>query len=305
MKLFDDLNTYYPRLKNGPEPLCDDFIIFRLEDMLASTNMKELSKYAVPHRRNFFEITVGLKEPNAARITIGNEGFTSASNNLVFVSPTQVFSIDFKELEKQNLNEGFIIAFKPSFLIKKKRSFEIINRYRYFHSHTFPQYILDPQQLNPVISLLDNIYQEYTNDKIYAKEIVMGLMDVLLHSFNRVLSFNSDTYTSNSSEGIAARFEQKIVDDGTSLSSIARYASELNISPNYLSESVKKATGKNAKQVLLSHKLIIAKSLLQQHEKSIAQIADEMGYSEPTNFTKFFKQLTGITPNQFRSKNQY
>ncbi|WP_159025713.1 AraC family transcriptional regulator [Aquimarina sp. Aq78] len=300
MEVYNDINSYYPSDLKSPKTLYEDFKIMKLESIINSMNKKELEKYKKPHRRSFFEFSIGKKESNSPQVIIGANEFVGVDNNLMFTTMGQVFSIDFNDKLKAEENEGYIVAFKPSFMIKERGDFEIMNRFRFFNSYTFPHYILTSTQMDITNNLTQNMYKEYVNDEKYAREIIMGYLDVLLHSFNRILSLSPDTIAFTSYDRIAAHFEQEIFKDGIELVSIADYALRLNISPNYLSESVKKSTGKNARQVLLDHKLIIAKSLLQQRKRSIAEIAFEMGFSEPTNFTKFFKQMAGLTPNKFR-----
>ncbi|OJJ22187.1 hypothetical protein BKI52_09110 [marine bacterium AO1-C] len=303
MDVFEDILSYYPISQVSDQSSYQDFIILSLEELTQNLTEEHLSKYSKLHLRDFFEISIGVNESNAPSIEVGTDKIVTQDNNVVFVSPMQAFSIDFGSLGSLQMDRGYLLAFKPSFLVSNKRSFEIIHIFRFFNSYTFPQYVLTSEQLQPMISIFKNIYQEFTGNTSYAREIIKGYLEVLLHSFNRILKLNPTLVTTSTCEHIATRFEQKIIEDEHKISTIRDYASQLNISPNYLSECVKKVTGKNAKQVLLSHKLIVAKGLLQQHEKSIAEIAYEMEFTEPTNFTKFFKKMAGITPHQFRVSN--
>ncbi|APD06295.1 msm operon regulatory protein [Flavobacteriaceae bacterium UJ101] len=300
MNVYNDINSYYPNSLKSPKIIYEDFKIMRLENLINSLTIEDIEKYEKPHRRSFFEVSIGKKESNTPQVTIGLNKFIGIDNNLMFTSMGQVFSIDFHNRKKAESGDGYVIAFKPSFMIKERGDFEIMNRFRFFNSYTFPHYTLTSEQINTTNYLTQVMYKEYMNSEKYAREMIMGYLDVLLHIFNRILSLNTNETVLTSHDRIATLFEQEIFKDGVKLASIANYASRLHISPNYLSESVKRSTGKNAKQILLNHKMIMAKSLLQQRKKSISEIAFEMGFSEPTNFTKFFKQMTGLTPNQFR-----
>lgn len=301
METFSDINAYYAWHKKVPKRMVEDFKILRLENIGLEMDKEELQRLKIPHRRDFFELSFAQKEVSSTLIRVGNAKFKGIDNNVIFTSPHQVFSIDFgKKLEEQEVR-GFLIAFKPSFLIKEQRDFLIMNKFSFFNSYTCPNYILGEEQLGTVMNLVNRIYTEFVSDELYSLEIIKAYFEALLHLFNRILSINPIIAPTSSFNQIATRFEQKIIDSGSAIASIKEYANALNISPNYLSECVKKATGKSAKQILLSHKLIIAKSLLQEQDKNIAEIAYEMGYTEPTNFTKFFKQMTGTTPNQFRA----
>jgi AraC family transcriptional regulator, regulatory protein of adaptative response / methylphosphotriester-DNA alkyltransferase methyltransferase len=80
---------------------------------------------------------------------------------------------------------------------------------------------------------------------------------------------------------------------------INEIAEQLNIHPTHLSNTVRLATGKSACS-FYEHKIInIAKSLLEQTQTSITDIAHTLTY-DPSNFTKFFKAYVNKTPKQYR-----
>lgn len=78
-------------------------------------------------------------------------------------------------------------------------------------------------------------------------------------------------------------------------------AALLHVHPVHLSNTVKEVTGQSTCQFYEERILAIAKELLLSTNKTIADIAHQLTY-DPSNFTKFFKQYTGITPKQFRNQ---
>jgi AraC family transcriptional regulator, regulatory protein of adaptative response / methylphosphotriester-DNA alkyltransferase methyltransferase len=76
----------------------------------------------------------------------------------------------------------------------------------------------------------------------------------------------------------------------------------LFVHPVYLSNSVKEVTGKSTCDWYEEGLVRIAKELLLTTSASIGSIATRLTY-DPSNFTKFFKQYTGMTPMQFRKAN--
>jgi AraC family transcriptional activator of pobA len=86
----------------------------------------------------------------------------------------------------------------------------------------------------------------------------------------------------------------------TGLPDVKYFATRLHLSPNYLSDLLKKYTGKTTQEhvhLQLVHK---AKSLLWGTEKTISEIAYELGFEHPSHFTKIFKSKTGQSPKSFR-----
>lgn len=79
-----------------------------------------------------------------------------------------------------------------------------------------------------------------------------------------------------------------------------RYA----IHPNLFCYYFKKVTGKPFKRFVMEKKLEIAKHMLANTKRSISEIAKELGYSDVSNFTNFFKKLTGMSPGEYKKKYQ-
>jgi AraC family transcriptional regulator, transcriptional activator of pobA len=83
---------------------------------------------------------------------------------------------------------------------------------------------------------------------------------------------------------------------------IEEYAAILNVTSNYLSQSVKKASGKNASGFINDRILAEAKSLIRFTQLDIAEIAYQLNFTDPANFGKFFKKNTDQTPLAFRKQ---
>ena len=80
-------------------------------------------------------------------------------------------------------------------------------------------------------------------------------------------------------------------------------ATELNLSPGYFEDLIKKETGKTAQEYIQSKVIEVAKERVFDQSKPVGQIAYELGFKYPQHFTRFFKQLVGYSPNEYRSLN--
>jgi AraC family transcriptional regulator of adaptative response / methylphosphotriester-DNA alkyltransferase methyltransferase len=80
------------------------------------------------------------------------------------------------------------------------------------------------------------------------------------------------------------------------------FAALLFIHPRHLSNTIKLATGKSPCDFVEERIIAEAERFLSETKMSVAEIGQVFCYDEPTNFTKFFKGMTGITPLQFRKK---
>lgn len=78
------------------------------------------------------------------------------------------------------------------------------------------------------------------------------------------------------------------------------YAHALHITPNHLNKSVKEVTGDTAVSMMNRMTLLEAKSRLKNTALSISEIAYDLGFSDLSYFSKFFKRETGQTPLDYR-----
>jgi AraC-like DNA-binding protein len=81
------------------------------------------------------------------------------------------------------------------------------------------------------------------------------------------------------------------------------YAGSLNISTPYLNECVKTTTGYSVSWHIQQRVVLEAKRLLYHSDKSIKEIAGELGYDDYSYFTRLFVKVSGLTPVAFRNKN--
>lgn len=79
-------------------------------------------------------------------------------------------------------------------------------------------------------------------------------------------------------------------------------ARQLGVSRRQLDRILKKRYGKSFREKLLEMRLQVACDLLRSSEKTVAEIAECVGYSTPSNFTVFFKAAAGMTPLAYRNR---
>ncbi|MDE5974971.1 MAG: helix-turn-helix domain-containing protein, partial [Muribaculaceae bacterium] len=82
---------------------------------------------------------------------------------------------------------------------------------------------------------------------------------------------------------------------------VSHYASELNVTPKYLSDTIKRVTGANVSTHINTAATAIALEYLKNNKMSISQIADEMNFSSPNYFSRFCVKHIGMSPAKFRT----
>jgi len=104
-------------------------------------------------------------------------------------------------------------------------------------------------------------------------------------------------------ELITKSFKSTLEHEFKSIKSPAEYAERQNISTPYLNQCVKAATGQSVSHHIQQRVALEAKRLLYHSNKSVKEIAGELGYDDYSYFTRLFVKVTGMTPLTFRSKN--
>ncbi len=87
------------------------------------------------------------------------------------------------------------------------------------------------------------------------------------------------------------------------LPSVSFFADEFHLSPNYFGDLIKNETGKSAKDHIQDHIIEIAKAKTFNTEKSVSEIAYELGFKYPQHFSRLFKNKVGYSPNEYRNLN--
>jgi AraC-like DNA-binding protein len=79
-------------------------------------------------------------------------------------------------------------------------------------------------------------------------------------------------------------------------------AAQLNLSVKYLSDLLKQETGKTALELIHLFVVSEAKNLLVTGDKSISEIAYQLGFENPPYFSRLFKKESGMSPKEFKNQ---
>jgi two-component system response regulator YesN len=94
---------------------------------------------------------------------------------------------------------------------------------------------------------------------------------------------------------------QKYIDEHIHMDiSLVKLADLVYFNPSYLSRLFKQIKGENLSEYILSKKVEKAKQLLEDPEIKIYEVAEAVGYNASQNFSRLFKKITGITPQEYR-----
>ena len=131
------------------------------------------------------------------------------------------------------------------------------------------------------------------------RALQIALMSELHNILGKDVEVSSDK-ANNRKEAILHHFVALINQHADQEHNIAFYADQLCLTPNHLGSTIRKASGMTVQDWI--HRRIIqqAKLLLGYSDSTVGDIAEQLNFSSPSSFCKFFKKETGVTPRQYR-----
>jgi AraC-like DNA-binding protein len=112
----------------------------------------------------------------------------------------------------------------------------------------------------------------------------------------------SNTKSSNRSTTIYNRFMSLLQKNYLSQREVAYYANILCITPKHLSLVIKEVSGQTPLSIIHQYVVTESKALLYSTDLTIQEISERLNFPSQSDFGKFFKKLTGLSPNQYRGK---
>lgn len=137
------------------------------------------------------------------------------------------------------------------------------------------------------------------NGVVSAEILQLQLATLLLH-IDRLPSLSGRADPLAGGE-VYARFRSELERSYAQTRRAEDYARQLGYSVKTLTRACRAAAGQPVKQVIDTRVALEAQRLLAHTDDPVATIARRLGFTEPTNFGKFFTHLTGTSPGRFRS----
>jgi AraC-like DNA-binding protein len=238
----------------------------------------------------------------------GRKAIDFQDGNLICIAPNQIIEID-NEIEDREDKMGWGLFFHPD-LIRSTSLNDHLKNYRFFDYDISEALHLSDKEKNVLFECIQKIQIELQeNIDVYSQYIIVSTIELLLNYCSRFYGRQMIT-RSQTNKTIIAQIEiilagyfsnAKIKDRG--LPSVKFLADNVHLSPSYLSDLLRKETGKNAQEHIHFYLIDEAKNLLLNSEKNVSEIAYDLGFEYPQYFNKLFKKKTGKTPMEYRNLN--
>jgi len=256
---------------------------------------------------NFGLYAVYLKELNCGELKYGRGHYDYQEGTLVFIAPGQVIGV--QKGVKTFEPKGWGLLFHPD-LLKGTSLGKHIHDYSFFSYDVNEALHVSDKERQIIVDCFSKIEYEVQHaiDK-HSKTLIASNIELFLNYCSRFYDRQFIT-RDNANKGILEKFEDLLNDYFSSerpaslgLPSVAYCAEALNLSPNYFGDLIKKETGKSAQEYVQTKIIDVAKERIFDLDKSLGQVAYELGFKYPQHFTRLFKQKVGISPNAYRASN--
>ncbi|WP_115123034.1 helix-turn-helix domain-containing protein [Marinirhabdus gelatinilytica] len=249
--------------------------------------------------------SISFKKYVAGDLNYGRTKYDFTNGALVFIAPRQVLQWDNSVVFER---KGFSINFHEDFLKGTELAHQI-KKYGFFSYSVNEALHLSPKEEKQIESIVENIEIEYQNNHDeFSKEIIISQLDTLLKYANRFYErqFLNRKELSNDlleqfNQQLSAYFESgKLQEEG--IPTIENIAAQLSVSQRYLSDTLKKETGKTSTEHLQLYLIDAAKNILLNPNKTISEVAYDLGFEYPPYFSRLFKKKEGVSPTEYREK---
>ena len=246
-----------------------------------------------PMRRDFYH--VGLVLRGYCDIQLGLEHFAQTGGTVTCSFPNQLFS-------KSNISNdifGYYVLFNPGFLDGVIPDAQIAEEFPFFNYAGTHFFSLEAAAIRQTEDLLLRINDELLGDRPGREKAISLYLYLFLLELKR--SYRDQITEVPETTALVIKFRKLVSRHYLSQQRVSDYADMLYVTPNHLNRTVKEISGRTASDHIGEMILQEAKVLLRHTDLSVAEIAYQLQFSEPSSFNRSFKKGTGLTPLEYRN----
>lgn len=243
-----------------------------------------------PHRKVVHDL-IFITKGNSSR-TKGLNTFSFGKNQFFFLPARQITA---HESMDEDL-EGFFVHFSPTISANFYRS---LNKFPFLKFSEEPIVTIPDAEVPAILNILERLMELYSNFKKQDMELVTCYLLALLTEANRYTEQDEKRIKKDKATTLTEEYKNLLAKHIYEKQTVQEYADMLFVTPNHLNKCVKKIINKTAQNILNDMLILEAKSLLKYSKFSISEIAEHLCHQMPSNFSRFFKKQTGMTPRQY------
>jgi|GEM_PF-354431 len=287
--VFKDLNDLHKATGFDHKTSHPEFDIFSYGDLDPTCSM-----CMPPYKQDYYQLSIAT---NTARTTINlnTKAVELKGYPLWSVVPGQVLSW----VREKGLT-GYQVNFKKSFLSAHQNSF--IEDFPFFKMTENNVLYATEEERQRLSNQMEQLIATFETHHPYKGKILEAQLVALLYDYKSIYDHSKILASElSSTQRLVNQFQLLVNSKYIDSRNVSEYADELNVTPNYLTTSIKEVTGKTAKEVIEERLFTESKNLLSFTNMDVAQVGYTLNFQQPTHFSRFFKKMSGSTPNNFRA----
>ena len=248
-----------------------------------------------PHRIHFYAILFILN--GEGKHFIDFKSYDYRKGSIIFISKEQV-----QAFEQNKNRDAYFLIFTENFLERASIGSNLMQHLSLYNYHLYPPVInLKDEEMDAFSDLVLRIKKEYhAPDDQLTEEIIHSSLKIFLCMAERIRKKNRADETVSKYQEEFIVFQKLLSKNMLQNRRVEFYASEMNISSKKLNRITKELMNQSAKTYINQILIIEIKRLLMNTSYNIKEISYQTGFEDPTNFVKFFKKQSGMTPIEFR-----
>lgn len=274
-----------------------------LHPLVSVVDLSEATKFPTHFTMNYGIYALFLKKVKCGDIRYGRQIYDYQEGTVTSFAPGQVVETEMQQGVKPSAHG---LLFHPD-LIKGTSLGQDIKQYSFFSYASAEALHLSEEEKGIFMDCLEKIEMELQHpiDK-HSKRLISRNIELLLDYCMRFYERQFIT-RSESNKSVLVKFEALLDDyfhsdkpqtDG--LPSVKYFADKVFLSPNYFGDLIKKETGQSAQEYIQTRMIDLAKEMIAGTEKTVSQIAYELGFQYSQHFNRIFKKNVGYTPGEYR-----
>ena len=248
--------------------------------------------------------SIAMKSNVETGIKYGRQYYDFQEGSLIFMAPEQVSVFDIAAPGEDAI--GWMLCVHPEFIRGSGLS-QKMDDYNFFSYSANEALHLSEKEKSNLTAIVESIQDEITqNIDPFTKDLILNNLELTLNYSDRYYSRQFLTRTNRNKDIITEfesllkkRFQSGILED-KGIPTVKELATVLGYSPYYLSDLLKKETGKGTQEYIQEYVINRAKDLLISTDMAVNQIGYHLGFEYPAHFSKFFKNKTGMSPGKYR-----
>lgn len=280
--------------------------LFGFETLHPLVCIVDLSKAEIwpeHYRFNYGVYCLYVKDAKCGNIRYGRQTYDYQEGSVIGFAPGQIANVD---MEKGMKPSGMGILFHPD-LIRGTSLGKEIKRYSFFSYESNEALHLSEQERKIILDSFEKVQMELEHaiDK-HSKHLISKNIELLLDYCMRFYDRQFST-RSEANKDVLIQFEHLLDEYLQSdllreqgVPTVRYFADKICLSPNYFGDLIKKETGKTAQEYIQNKVINLAKEWILGTNKTVSQIAFELGFQYSQHFNRIFKKNVGCTPNEYR-----